>query len=105
MLGIVGGADFIIGMRLHTLIYAAKTGTPVIGLTYDPKVNAVMGYMGQDLIENVEKVNPLSIRRYIDKIVSNRQALVEKLTKAGQESEVKAKENTRLALELLDSCK
>ena len=105
LLGIVGGAEFIIGMRLHTLIYAAKTGTPVIGLTYDPKVNAVMDYLGQDLMENVEKINPLSLRRYIDKIVSNRQTLVKKLTEAGQESEVKATENTRLALELLDACK
>ncbi len=105
LLGIVGGAEFIIGMRLHTLIYAAKTSTPVIGLTYDPKVDAVMDYLGQDLMENVEKINPLSLKRYIDKIVSNRQALVEKLTEAGKDSEVKAAENTRLALELLDSCK
>lgn len=105
LLGIVGGAEFIIGMRLHTLIYAAKMGTPVIGLTYDPKVDAVMEYLGQDFMENVEKINPLSLRRYIDKIISCRPTLVEKLTEAGQEANEKAAANTTLALDLLDSGK
>ena len=101
LLGVVGGAQFILGMRLHTLIYAAKMGTPVIGLTYDPKVEATMRYIGQEFTEPVEHVNPITICRYVDRIVAEHDTLTAALKSAGQESENKAIENTRLALELL----
>ncbi|MFA6947429.1 MAG: polysaccharide pyruvyl transferase CsaB [Eubacteriales bacterium] len=32
---------FVLGMRLHFLIYAAASGVPVIGLAYDPKVDGL----------------------------------------------------------------
>ncbi|MGG0824140.1 polysaccharide pyruvyl transferase CsaB [Paenibacillus turicensis] len=31
--------DLLIGMRLHSLIYAASQGTPMIGISYDPKID------------------------------------------------------------------
>ena len=102
LLGVVGGAQFILGMRLHTLIYAAKMGTPVIGLTYDPKVEATMRYIGQEFTEPVEHVNPITICRYVDRIVAEHDTLTAALKSVGQESENKAIENTQLALELLD---
>ena len=105
ILGIVGGAEFIIGMRLHILIYAAKMGTPVIGLTYDPKIEATMQYIGQEFTESVSNMNPLTLCRYVDKIMENRDTLAADLKAAGNESELKAVENTYMALELLDSCK
>ena len=36
-----------IGMRLHTLIYAAINSVPLIGLVYDPKINSFMEYTHQ----------------------------------------------------------
>lgn len=102
LLGVVGGAQFILGMRLHTLIYAAKMGTPVIGLTYDPKVDATMRSIGQEYTEPVANANPLTLCRYVDKILAEHETLTAQLKKSGAESEEKAAENTRLALELLD---
>lgn len=37
--------EFIIGMRLHSLIMAVAMGTPIIALSYDPKVENVIGEM------------------------------------------------------------
>lgn len=102
LLSLVGGAEFVIGMRLHTLIYAAKMGTPVIGLTYDPKVDATMSYLGQNRVEAVKSINPLTLQRYIDEIIGDRDKLREQLIISGKESEQKAIENTELALSLLD---
>lgn len=39
MLREVGQCDVLIGMRLHSLIYAAGRRTPLIGISYDPKID------------------------------------------------------------------
>ena len=40
VLGLIGSLDLIIGMRLHSLIFAASAGIPSTGISYDPKVRA-----------------------------------------------------------------
>ncbi len=105
LMGIVGGAELILGMRLHILIYAAKMGTPVIGLTYDPKVEATMHYIGQEFIQPVESINPLTLCRYVDSIMASHQKLTQELQTVGEDARQKALENTKLLLELLDTCK
>ena len=37
IMGMVGCADFVICMRLHTLIFAARMHVPTLGLVYDPR--------------------------------------------------------------------
>jgi len=39
MLRQVGQCDVLIGMRLHSLIYAAGRRVPLIGISYDPKID------------------------------------------------------------------
>lgn len=41
----IGAADLLIGVRLHSLIFSAIMATPMIGLSYDPKVDAFMESM------------------------------------------------------------
>ncbi|MBR5152441.1 MAG: polysaccharide pyruvyl transferase CsaB [Clostridia bacterium] len=103
LMGIVGGAELILGMRLHILIYAAKMGTPVIGLTYDPKVESIMQYIGQTLIEPVAHINPLTLCRKVDTVMSTKETIEQELETVAQGAREKALTNTKLALELLDS--
>lgn len=35
----VKNCDLLIGMRLHSLIYAASQGVPMMGISYDPKID------------------------------------------------------------------
>lgn len=102
IMGIVNRAGLVIAMRLHTLIYAAKCKTPVIGIVYDPKITAMMEYMGQRFRVPVEEPNPLTICRYIDEIMLSREKIAEELSKISHEAAVKAQENARLALSLID---
>ncbi len=38
-------SDFLVGMRLHSLMLGAKLNIPMLGIVYDPKVNVFCKYM------------------------------------------------------------
>ncbi|NLG83410.1 MAG: polysaccharide pyruvyl transferase CsaB [Firmicutes bacterium] len=42
----VAGAGMVLGMRLHSLIFAALDRVPAVGLAYDPKVTAFLSSLG-----------------------------------------------------------
>ena len=49
-LSIIGNMDFLVGVRLHSLIYAAVMDVPMLGISYDPKVNAFLHSVGQEAV-------------------------------------------------------
>ena len=44
---VLGGADLVVAMRLHSGILAATVGTPVVTIDYDPKTRAFATQTGQ----------------------------------------------------------
>ena len=54
MLSIIGNLDCLVGVRLHSLIFAAIMGVPMIGVSYDPKVDAFMASVGQRCAADTE---------------------------------------------------
>jgi polysaccharide pyruvyl transferase CsaB len=44
--GVLAQCDFVIGMRFHSLVFAAKAGVPCVGLSYDPKVYNLLSRLG-----------------------------------------------------------
>ena len=42
LMNIIGCMDVLVGVRLHSLIYAAVMGVPMIGVSYDPKVDSFL---------------------------------------------------------------
>lgn len=47
MLSIIGCMDVLVGIRLHSLIYAAVMEVPMIGVSYDPKVDSFLASIGR----------------------------------------------------------
>lgn len=54
-IAIIGHADLLIGMRLHSLIFAAIQTTPFIAISYDPKIDAFADIANQPTIGHVEQ--------------------------------------------------
>lgn len=49
-LAILSQLDMLVGMRLHALIMSLKSGVPVVGLAYDPKVRHVLTQFQQPIL-------------------------------------------------------
>ncbi|MBQ5746680.1 MAG: polysaccharide pyruvyl transferase CsaB, partial [Clostridia bacterium] len=48
LISILEKMEFSVGMRLHFLIFSAVAGVLPIALSYDPKINSLMEYIGLD---------------------------------------------------------
>ncbi len=46
LMGAISCLDLLIGMRLHSLIFAVNTLVPAVGISYDPKVESFMSEVG-----------------------------------------------------------
>lgn len=101
MLGIVGRAKLVLGMRLHTLIYAAKNVVPAIALDYDPKVDAVMDSVDQKFLISAENIDVKKLCAYADTIFENRESICAKLEEKSCRYKTLANKNIEMALELL----
>ena len=57
-IGILTTCDAVIGMRLHSVIFAAAAGVPVVGLAYDPKVSQLADELGiGDLVIDLQDLD------------------------------------------------
>ena len=65
-------SKLMIGMRLHALIFAATVGTPMIGISYDPKIDSYLKLIEQPSIGNVDiGWSPLELTNMALDIISN----------------------------------
>lgn len=100
-LAVIRAARVCIGMRLHTLIYAASQGVPIIGLVYDPKINGFMDYIGQNIYTDASSVSEDILTGMADRCMKNYDEL--KMTIDGRVRELrkKAEKNSDYAAGLL----
>lgn len=50
LMSVIGNLDLLIGMRLHALIFAALMHVPLIGISYDPKIDNFLSSIGKKAI-------------------------------------------------------
>lgn len=58
--------DFVIGMRLHSLIMAAANCVPMIGLSYDPKVTSFIGQIGVPYCIDVKEIDSNNFKQNLE---------------------------------------
>ena len=102
LLSVFGEMSLCIGMRLHSLIYAAAREVPVIGLVYDPKITGVMDYMNQQQYLAAESLAAGQLEGMIDRCMENYDGYRKELKENVEALRKKAEENAKYAVELLD---
>jgi len=62
--------DVLVGVRLHALIFAAVSETPLVGITYDPKIDAFLDSIQEKAICEIDAIDDSKvvegIRHHLD---------------------------------------
>ena len=102
MMGIISKMEILVGMRLHSLIFASSLNIPVIGLNYDPKLEGFLKYINQASAGSVKELSFDSMKSVIDAVWNNRTRIKDELEQHISVLREKSSENARIAIELLD---
>ncbi|MDO5441142.1 MAG: polysaccharide pyruvyl transferase CsaB [Bacillota bacterium] len=73
--GMLAHADLVVGMRLHSLIFAASAGSPIIGISYDVKVDSFIKDSGAKRIIDVFNLTSEDLIKNIDLALSDGRAM------------------------------
>lgn len=105
VMGIISQADFILSMRLHTLIFAAKQRVPLIGFVYDPKIEYYLEKLDMPSGGKLKEFDPETTLEYVDDVIRNKEAYVKKLGEKEKELEKMAHRNEKYLAKLLERVK
>ncbi len=101
LMGVIAQGRLCLAMRLHTLIFAARTVVPLAGLVYDPKVSSYLEELGMPSAGEVERFDSAQAIACVDGLMADYEARRSDLEARSHQLNVAAGENERLVLELL----
>jgi len=101
--GIIRRCDFVLGMRVHSLILAIRNSVPCAALAYAPKVWSLMREAElEDLTLDIREVSPEGLFSLMDGIFRERGRVRERLEAVARRMAERAPTAARLALKLLE---
>ncbi|MDY3619422.1 polysaccharide pyruvyl transferase CsaB [Agathobaculum sp.] len=69
-IGILARMETVVGIRLHSLMFSAGQGVPVVGMSYDIKVDGFLKYIGSRTCLQLKSVRAADLCALIDECVS-----------------------------------
>lgn len=88
----VAGCDLLIAMRLHALIYAATQRVPLLGVSYDPKIDQFLARIGESPVGSTDDLDAARLAREADRLLDEADAW----RAAKQETLVRLQRESRL---------
>lgn len=101
LLSLVGNVDLLIGVRLHALIFAGVMEVPMIGISYDPKIDRFMESIGDECAASLETLTSDVLMDAIYAKWQTRSAVDTKTQQAIRGLRTLAERNAVLALDFL----
>jgi polysaccharide pyruvyl transferase CsaB len=104
-MSIVGNMELLIGVRLHALIFAAIMGTPIIAVSYDPKIDRFMESIGLEAVSSLDTASGGAVFKAAAAIMTERELACRHLAEKMSALQAKALSTADMAIELLRSAK
>ncbi|NLM73690.1 MAG: polysaccharide pyruvyl transferase CsaB [Clostridiaceae bacterium] len=101
LLGLTSRLDLMVGMRLHSLIYAASQCVPLVGLIYEPKVEAFLKEIDQPSAGTLDDFDEENVCCLLESIWKDKQKIKEQLLPATHKLRIMAKSNIMAAYDIL----
>ena len=101
MMDIIQHSEFVIAMRLHTIIYAANVCVPSIGISYDPKVNSFMHSVNNNLVLEIDDISEKNLQSLVDEMIEHNASYRDILESKISEFKLLAEKNAKIAVELM----
>ncbi|MDO3412101.1 polysaccharide pyruvyl transferase CsaB [Saccharibacillus sp. CPCC 101409] len=70
----VGRCSALVGMRLHSLIYAAQQRVPVAGISYDPKIDNFLAQLDVKAIGSSDRMQPERLCEELERLLDGAEA-------------------------------
>ncbi len=105
VMGIISVADFILSMRLHTLIFAARQHVPLVGFVYDPKIAYYLEKLEMPSGGDLKNFDLAQTLKLIEDIMENKAQYVARLEEKAALLNQKAHRNEKYLMRLLEKKK
>ncbi len=101
LLSLVGNMDLLIAIRLHALIFAGVMGVPLVGVSYDPKIDRFLDSIGETPAAKLETITADELMAEVRRKWQAREKLCEKNAALLQGLRKLSFQNAELAVEIL----
>ncbi len=101
MIAEIGKLDFLIGMRLHSLIFAAIAEVPMVGLSYESKITSFLKLVHQPCAGEVETMTEAQIKESVNQLIRDKKEYQNRLQEAKTELNQKAHRNATMIKEFM----
>lgn len=106
IIGIISKLKMLLGMRLHSIIFASSSFVPFLAIEYMPKIRDFFYELFENdeepLIIKIDKIERKIIRNRMDYIMNNRNQITVKLKSASKKFVYRDSENIAALSNLLD---
>lgn len=105
MLSLMMKTRVIVGMRLHFLIFGAILNIPMVGISYDPKVDRFLSLVDMPVAGSVDNLDYQELLRHIDEVTRSREPLRAGLAEKVSRLRREALRGAELAAEMMPRLK
>lgn len=101
IMAVIEKSKLCLAMRLHTLIFSAGVGVPLMGIIYDPKVKSYLAELCMPVLGQVESFDTQKAIAQVDDMMAQYNHYRDKVRERGQLLGHKACENEEILLNML----